>query len=266
MGNFLILGVCSYSKAVLRYLETLRKYYDGKVVLVLTDHEEKVEILERRYNIECKFRPEPTDFWKQTKEDYLCKQWKYVEEISNLYPDHYILRTDVWDVVFQDNPTDYVNQFADKCYICLEGIRNMDNKFQMSWYSNSKIFPLIATNQQLLNLPVINSGLLCCKGNLMKMFANEIYNNVYGTKLDQTELNISIMCKEYYSNMNEVKNFFSYTDGFLESINFSLQAKGVIKNKIFMTKNTNNKWCVVHENSNPKTYLDSIYPLDNYKE
>lgn len=269
MKNFLISGVCSYSKAVIRYLETLRKYYDDKVVLILTDHEEKVELLKSRYGIDCRFSHEPREFWKHDKDGdgtYLCKQWKYIKQISEEFKDHYILRTDVWDVIFQDNPVDYINQYADKCYVSLEGIDNIKNRFQMSWYANSPYFPLLATNQQLLNLPVINSGLLCCKSDLMAEFADEIINNKYGTKLDQTELNISIMCREYYNRSKEIQNFFSYSDGFLESMVYMMHVKGTIKNGFIVSKDTNNKWCVVHENSNPKTVLEQLYPSDKYKD
>ena len=265
MKNFLILGICSYSKAVLRYLETLRKYYSGKVVIILTDNEDKVELLKRRYDIDCRFYNEPKEFWTQ-KDQWLCGQWKYIKQISDEFKDHYILRTDVWDVIFQDNPQDYINFFIDKCYISSENIANINNQFQMSWYSNSNIFPLLATNEQLLNLPVINSGLICCKGSLLSTISNEIMNNIYGTKLDQTELNISIMCKEYLNSTKNINNFFNYSDSFLECINFTLRQKGIIKDKTIYTENTKTKWCVVHENSNPKTIIDNIYPLFNYKE
>lgn len=236
----IILGIASPDANVLRWAKTARACFDGRIILFLTGYQEVPDV-------ETRYIQESDDFWKKT-DTFLCKQWKYIAEICREFPDEYILRTDVWDVIFQDNPLKYIDPQVNKIYISLEGISNEENNFQMAWFKNSPFFSDICKKTNILHKSVINSGTICAKGHDLLPIALDVYHNKFQTGLDQTELNLIA---------NENPERFTVKNNFLMSVNLMFKKTGCIFNHQICSV-TGVPWCVVHENSNPKYILNQL--------
>jgi FkbM family methyltransferase len=180
--HFIFTGCCSYNeKLVDRWVSSIRKYHENKIVLFLNkDKPELKEELQKKYkNLEVLWCKEGEESWKKQEMYYL--QWKYFIKIADEYPDWYICRTDVHDVVFQDSILKYTKD-VDKntLFIADEGMRICDNPCQTNWMNNGDYDK---------NENVINSGTIFCHSKILKEIGEAILSRKYNALMEQGEYN-----------------------------------------------------------------------------
>src|SRR4051812_6257732 len=109
--------------AVHRWLGSLRRHFDGWGVLYFTNFPpDAAALLAARYGVEVVPVTVDGDFWKPKTRASLCGQWAFLKDAcTRLAPTGHVSRTDVWDVVFQDDPRKYVDFTIPKVVVSLEG-------------------------------------------------------------------------------------------------------------------------------------------------
>lgn len=130
-----VVGICSYHPAVHRWFATLREHFDGPCLLYLTDPEEGLsEQLAKRYGATVIPVQVEADFWAKKHTGMFCGQWRYVlDACTARVTDGFVLRTDVWDVVFQDDPRRHIDPSSRKIAVCREGWRIADLPMNRVW-------------------------------------------------------------------------------------------------------------------------------------
>lgn len=247
--DFIVMGVCSYDTRAVRWLDTLRAHYDGRVILIMTsDYPSEVS---KEYDVEMRRVTVKENFW-QNCVGLACGQWKYIQSIAEEFSETYILRTDVFDVVFQDDPRKYVHVDKEWVYVEQEGMLNKDNEYMMSWFS---INPNL--NPEIYNRPVYNSGVICARGRDLVPLANFIWHRKGNTYIDQSELAIYIEANQ--DKFNSVPMFFGHFADMLANMQ-------IADGRFFINKETRQKYCVCHANGKTTRYLDSVYPHEPFAD
>jgi len=247
--DFLVMGVCSYDPRAVRWLDTLRAHYDGRVILVMTS--DYPAELAAAYDVEIRRVNVDAGFWRN-RVGLGCYQWRYIQPVAAEFPDTYILRTDVFDVVFQDDPRKYVDDDQDWIYVEQERMRNCDNEYMRGWFSiNPDVAP--AVFQQ----PVYNVGVICARGRQLADIAAFIGQRRGRTYADQTEL--ALYMYAHPDDFRSVPLFFSHFADMLARMQ-------IANARYFVNKENRRKYCVCHANGKTTHYLDSIYPPTPYAE
>src|ERR1035437_3023400 len=154
--KFIVMGCCSWAMPAWRWIHSLRATgYAGRVVMIMTQvTPDAQQMLETAYGVEVVVRPEPKEFWANIPGQLCMGQWRYFKEVAQNNPDCTILRTDVFDVVFQADPTvpfrekQDITSFGDTepkfslgnmdidteaVYVSAEGMLNKENSYMMQW-------------------------------------------------------------------------------------------------------------------------------------
>jgi len=243
------MGVCSYDTRTVRWLETLRTHYDGRVILVMTS--DYPDGLEAAYEVEIRRVSVDAGFW-ENRVGLGCYQWQYIQPVAAEFPDAHILRTDVFDVIFQDDPRKYVDYGQDWIYIEQEGMLNRDNEYMMGWFSISP-----DVEPAVFQQPVYNVGVICARGRQLADIAAFIGQRRGRTYADQTEL--AIYMRAHPDAFCSVPLFFSHFADMLAQIQ-------IADARYFVNKENRQKYCVCHANGKTTHYLDSLYPPAEYAD
>ena len=247
--DFLVMGVCSYDPRAVRWLDTLRAHYDGRVLLVMTS--DYPDGLAAAYDVEIRRVEVPEGFWRN-RVGLGCYQWQYIQPVAEAFPETYILRTDVFDVVFQDDPRRYVDGQQDWIYVEQEGMLNRDNAYMRDWFSiNPDVDPAI------FRQPVYNVGVVCARGRQLADIAAFIGQRRGRTYADQTEL--AVYMHTHPEAFRSVPLFFSHFADMLETMQ-------IADARYFVNRKNRRKYCVCHANGKTTHYLDSIYPYADYAD
>ena len=245
--DFIVMGVCSYDTRTVRWLDTLRAHYDGHTILVMTS--DYPAGLAKAYDVDIHRVVVRDDFW-QNQVGLGCYQWHYIKSVAEEFQETYILRTDVFDVVFQDDPRNYVAGDQEWIYVEQEGMLNRDNGYMRDWFSiNPDVNPVIY--QQ----PVYNVGAICARGKQLAAIAAFISQRRGGTYADQTEL--AVYMHNHREDFASIPLFFGHFADMLAK----MQITG---GRYFVDKKTSQKYCVCHSNGKTNHYLDSVYPHTFY--
>jgi GT2 family glycosyltransferase len=247
--DFIVMGVCSYDTRAVRWLDTLRAHYDGRAILVLTS--DYPAGLADAYDVDIRRVIVPDGFW-HNRIGLGCYQWQYIQPVAVEFPETYILRTDVFDVVFQDDPRNYVAGDREWIYIEQEGMLNRDNDYMCGWFSiNPDVNPVIY--QQ----PVYNAGAICARGKHLADIAAFISQRRGRTYADQTEL--AIYMHDHGEAFTSVPLFFGHFGDMLGKMQ-------IADGRYFVNKKNREKYCVCHANGKTTHYLDSVYPYVFYAQ
>lgn len=247
--DFIVMGVCSYDTRVVRWLDTLRAHYDGRAILVMTS--DYPAGLARAYDVDIRRVIVSDGFW-HNRVGLGCYQWQYIQPVAAEFPETYILRADVFDVVFQDDPRNYVEGDQEWIYIEQEGMLNRDNAYMCGWFSiNPDVNPVI------YQLPVYNVGAICARGKHLADIADFISQRRGRTYADQTELAIYMYDRE--ETFTSVPLFFGHFGDMLEKMQ-------IADGRYFVNKKNREKYCVCHANGKTTHYLDSVYPYAFYAD
>lgn len=130
--DFIVMGVCSYDTRAVRWLDTLRAHYDGRAILVMTS--DYPAGLAEAYDVDIRRVFVSEGFW-HNRVGLGCYQWQHIQPVAAEFPETYILRTDVFDVGFQDDPRNYVERDQEWIYIEQEGMLNRENDYMCGWFS-----------------------------------------------------------------------------------------------------------------------------------
>lgn len=203
--------------------------------------------MRKRYGIDVVHVIAGPDYWQPKNVGTLCPQWHCIEEAcSQRIKTGLVLRTDVWDVVFQDDPRKYIDDNADKIVVCHEGVRLADEPCNRAW--------IRAWGSLLGNGPAINSGLICAPAASLAVLARIIKQAPLGTRIDQSEVSLIAAA---------LPGAFEYRPGFLETL-FPNSGRSIVIDGKFCDRDSGKPWCVVHGNGPAKQTLDEIYPVANY--
>ena len=241
--DFIVMGVCSYDTRAVRWLDSLRLHYDGRVILVMTS--DYPAELSNAYDVEIRSVTVPEGFWRN-RVGLGCFQWQYIQPVAEQFPETYILRTDVFDVVFQDDPRNYVRADADWIYVEQEGMLNKDNEYMMGWFSiNPDVDPAVYRQ------PVYNVGVICARGKQLADIADFIGNRRGRTYADQTELAIYMHARS--ESFTSAPFFYCHFADMLEQMQ-------IADGRLFVNKKSRQRYCVCHANGKTTRYLDRVYP------
>src|SRR5688572_21668550 len=124
MVDMTVIGVCSYAPPVHRWLRTLRDHFDGRCILYLTEPPAGVaSALRSKYGVEVLSVNDSAHYWERKTRGFYCAQWRCVlDACRNRIRGGLVLRTDVWDVAFQDDPRKYVTADCSKILVSHENI------------------------------------------------------------------------------------------------------------------------------------------------
>jgi hypothetical protein len=201
--------------------------------------------LKSTYGIEVVHVIAGPDYWRRKKVGTFCAQWRCIQEAcQDRIKTGFVLRTDVWDVVFQDDPRKHVNPDSENVAVCFEGVRLAEERLNRKW-----IGPwgrLFGDGQ------VVNGGLICAPVRTLALLARLIHRAPLGTQFDQSELSLLV---------NALPTSFSYRPGFLECLYPGFDSRGIVSNATFCDRATLRPWCVVHANGPSKKLLDTLHPL-----
>jgi hypothetical protein len=247
MVELTVVGVCSYAPAVHRWLRTMRAHFDGRCLLYLTDPPEEVaEALKSLYGIEVISVSNAAHFWDRRARGMYTGQWKCVLDACTKHVNRgLILRTDVWDVVFQDDPRKYLEADCAKILVAHEGVNIGAEGSNRAWVG------------PWLNLfgeaPVINSGMVCGLPRSLAVLAALLLKAPLGTRIDQADFELIA---------NAFDHAFEYRPGFLECMYRTYFARGTVLADKICDRESGRPWCVVHGNGGRvKQLFDCLYPI-----
>lgn len=246
--NLIILGITSKGgEKTERWVKTLRSFYDGKIVLVLTSDPDKVEYFKNKYNIEVLNRQEDDSFWGHSENGLALGRWKYIKEVSHKYYNHFILVTDVWDVIWQDDPRKYISDIKKSSfYLSYEGMLNKQNYYMVNWVIYSKYL------QKIRDLGYFDFPTFCCGSVLsyaegMEELSDYILKNDLNCYTDQALLSCFLL---------EKRKEFVYIPNFMESLADHFKEGKIKDNKILGKEDI--IWCMVHANGNTKNIIENL--------
>jgi hypothetical protein len=254
MGPLTVFGACTMRPAVHRWLGTLRRHFDGRCLLVLThtaDDETDLgriaDDLSRRYGVEVRTATIEPGFWYPKPTGGVCGQWGMLHDAClRLDPAGHVLRTDVWDVVFQDDPRKYIDFGSSKIAVSPEGFRLGEEPINRGWTARWA--------QQFAAADVVNGGLVCGPVRSVAVLGAIVARCPLDTPVDQSEL--SLLSAAF-------PGAFEYRRGFLECMYGRFDAEGQIVDGKIGFRDTGRPWCVAHANGgDAKQLLDRLYPMD----
>lgn len=246
-----VVGICSYHPAVHRWFGTLREHFDGPCVLYLTNSDPELPAqLATRYNATVVPTHVSDDFWKLKPVGFMCGQWDCVRDACMArVRDGWVLRTDPWDVVFQDDPRRYIDPASHKIAVCHEGAR-LDGEPINSVWLGDWLWAFGAS-------PVVNGGLICGPARSLAVLATLISRSALGTPADQSELELLAAA---------FPDSFEHRPLFLECMYQSFDHRGVVREGRVCDRASGRPWCVVHANGGMHTDLfESLFPLSRYQ-
>jgi hypothetical protein len=247
MPSLTVVGICSYHAAVHRWLRSLRAHFDGPCLLYLTDPAPGLgEDLEAKYGISVIGVQSDGDFWNRKPTGTYCKQWLCLQEACQLrIRDGFVLRTDVWDVVFQDDPRKYLHETSADIFIAHEGSRLNEEPDNRIWLKDwVSLFG---------DTPTINSGMICGPRRAVAVLAALVARCPLETAIDQTELAVLA---------NALPGAFVYQRGFLECLYTAFAERGAVVDGKVCERDTGRPWCVVHGNGGRvKPLFEELFPL-----
>jgi hypothetical protein len=246
MNSLTVMGVCTYSPAVQRWLRTLRVHFDGPCQLYLVNASDAIQTaLGRKYGCEVIDIQMTSDYWAAPPPGRFCHTWSCIADAClNRIRTQLVLRTDVWDVVFQGDPRDALNSPPGRVLVSAENVTLASDSQNRRWVGQ--------WHAQIPGGPVFNGGLICGERVAVAAVARIISKNVFGTEVDQSELVILT---------NMFRNSFEYRAGFMECLYDTLRASGDVVDGRFVDRMTRRPWTVVHGNGSTKTLINSFYPL-----
>ena len=246
MSPLTVIGICTYHAAVQRWLRTLRAHYDGPCQLYLVNSAPFVlDVLARRYDCEVIDVPAAPDYWTAPPPGRFCKVWSCLADAClNRVRTPFVLRTDVWDVVFQSDPRLHMQPRPERILIVSEHVRLSTDAQILRW-----VGPWAA---HLPSGQVYNGGMVCGPTAGVAALGRVIGGCPFTTEVDQAELVVFA---------NTFPNGFDYRPGFMECISGGLSATGEIRDNRFVDRLSGKPWCVVHGNGSTKSSLDTYYPL-----
>jgi len=254
-GNALpltVVGICSYRPAVHRWLGTLREHFDGPCVLYLTDAEPGVgEKLGKAYKanvIDTKTHP---GFWEQRPVGSFCDVWQCIlDACMNRVAEGFVLRTDVWDIVFQDDPRRYIQPGLKKILVSYEGTLIQEEEANRIWVGEwAKFFG---------DCQVINGGMICADRKALALLAGLISKVPLGTTMDQSELELIA---------GAFPESFAYVPGFMECTYRQFARSGTVIDGRVCDRKSGKPWCVVHGNGpTQKEMFERLFPMERYME
>ncbi len=245
-----VLGVSSFSPQMLRWLTTLRQWYRGTIVLFMDEDKDiNVDAIRHTFNADVQIVPKlPWDTSAQTN-CKLCEQWNYIHNYVTAHPDEWILRTDVWDVVFQGDPESYRQQWLDDTlYVSYESYTL--NNYAHLW-DVGKHIDMIRQHRP------INSGVFCGQGRTIARISDKVFRCDNRSLVDQSEFWITVHAD---ANLK-----IAMIPDFMECTTVAFQQYGAITGHRFVNATTGNPWCVVHGNGS-KLELETHYPSQHYFE
>ncbi len=257
--NFIVVGVASDHENTVKWYENLRKVYSGKVILYLTFSDESYEYpsdeIKNSLNLEIVHKEVDENFWAN-KAGGLNQQWKFIKECCDNNPNSFILRTDVWDVIFQKNPAISIAEQILKLKDCnpffaaVEPYTNEECDKMLGWYRCSN---RISEFNFIGSLKMINSGVVAANAKLLSKISEAIINREYNTWNDQSELNVILKLKPNIENMK----FVDFSKEFLCLSGNEVQSNG----SVILCGNSaigNYMPSVVHANGDTKETIKSI--------
>jgi hypothetical protein len=250
MGPLTVVGVCSMHPAVHRWLGTLRRHFDGRCLVFLTNPPPgTVETLAARHRADVIPVTVDPDFWAPRPRAGLCGQWEFLRDACTRYaPDGHVLRTDVWDVVFQDDPRKYVDFASPRMAISLEGFRLDSEAINRAWTARWA--------HQFAGSAVVNGGLVCGPARSLAVLAAVVARCPFDTPIDQSEL--SLLAAAFPA-------AFEHRRGFLECLYGTFDREGAVADGKVVFRESGQPWCVVHANvGRSKVLLDQLYPVEPF--
>lgn len=252
MPDLTVVGICSYHPAVHRWLGTLREHFDGPCLLYLTNPDAATaEGLMKRYGITVVGSRVPADFWKRKPAGGLCGQWACIlDACRNRIPaGGYILRTDVWDVAFQDDPRKYLDTLHGRIAVCKEGVTIGEERINANWVRGW--LPLVRGAE------VINGGMVSGPRESVAVLAGLIAKCPLGSAIDQTELGLIA---------SAFPDSFVHVPFFLECMYQGYDRRGAVVDGRVCDRETGVPWCTVHANGAWHTKLfDELFPVERYQ-
>jgi hypothetical protein len=250
MTPLTVVGICSYHPAVHRWFATLREHFDGPCLLYLTNPTPDLsEQLAERYQATVIPTQVPPDFWKPKPVGTLCEQWRYLHNacVARAGEGH-TLRTDVWDVVFQDDPRRYIDPASPKIIASWEGPRIADQPTNRVWIRRwSALFDDAA---------VVNGGMICGPRRALAVLAALVSRAALRTRVDQSELELIAAA---------FPDSFEHRPLFLECLYQAFDQRGVVDGGRICDRQTRQPWCVVHANGAwRQTLFEELFPLARY--
>jgi hypothetical protein len=246
MGTLTVCGICTYHAAAQRWLRTLRTYYDGPCRLYLVNSADHI----RNY-LSSKFRCDVVgiqanpDYWAPESPGRYCRMWGCLSDLCReQISTPFVLRTDVWDVVFQGDPRDHLDPAPSKILFASESVALNDDSQNKRWLGPwSRLVP---------DGVVVNGGMICGTTSSISVLAKLIACNPFGTAYDQSELTLL---------QNVFNELFEYRPGFMETIYNTFHTRGAIEEGVFVDRLTRRRWCVIHGNGSTKHVLDEHCPI-----
>lgn len=263
--ELIIVGVASDSILTERWIQSIREHFEGRVILYLTIGEdydpivnsEQIQIIKDRkglsgyssstqrvcseLNIDLRLIYGDKDFWTKSGNNIsnsLRAQWKYIKEVADEFPDNLILRTDVFDVIFNGDPRKYSELYCEGCngvFISQEGCLIKDNSYMIDLYKSRNIDIKHFEHKQ-----VLNSGLILTKGKFLSKLCNFIISSEYDL-IDQHLFNLFFYNNLYYK-LDHIPNFMECLH-FKKDLNLNdvIIIHGNGKSKELVDKYWNNK-------------------------
>lgn len=245
-----VVGICSEHPSVHRWFAMLREHFDGPCVLYLTNPTEGLsEQLAARYGATVIPVQVEADFWAAKPTGTLCGQWRYLHDACTArVTEGFVLRTDVWDVVFQDDPRRYIDPASRKIAVCHEGWRIREQTTNRAWVK--EWLPLFG------GAPVVNSGTICGPHKSLAVLAALVTKATLGTRIDQSELELIAAA---------FPDAFEHRPLFLECLYPAFDQRGVLEGGRVCDRETRKPWCVVHGNGpRHKQLFDGLFPLSRW--
>ncbi len=250
MNELTVLGVCTYGPGVRRWLRTLRAHFDGPCQLHLVNGSEGT-----RRALTAEFgcavfdvRADP-DYWADPPPGRYCRAWS---RVADACLDHVstplVLRTDVWDVVFQSDPRAWLRPPPEAVLLAPEGVTLGDDPQNARWVG--------AWGPRIPCARVFNGGMICGPTAAVGAVARVLAGCPFGTVVDQAELTVLA---------NLLPGAFGTRPGFLACLYNEMARSGAVRAGRFVDRGTGTPWCVVHGNGSTKDQLDTLYPLARYE-
>ncbi len=246
MSELTVVGICTYNPAVQRWLRTLRVHFDGPCRLYLVNSPKELQsVLAQKFHCDVIDVQVTPDYWAAPSPGRFCRVWgcladACLEHISTSF----VLRTDVWDVVFQGDPRLHLNPPPNKILVASESVSLNEDNSNRGWLGSwHRIIP---------HGSVVNGGMICGRTTDVAVVAKILDRNPFGTAFDQSEL---IILRNIFDEQ------FEYRSGFMETIYKTLQVSGAVEQGLFVNRSTGKPWCIVHGNGSTKPLLDSHYPI-----
>ena len=234
--DFDIVIACTYDDRLLRYLTTMREHYDGHCKLFLLDqHNTAPTNIGELFDIDATIIYER---WNRTN------KWLLLRNYCLSHRPEFVLFTDVYDVVFQEDPRKY---FIDRnnIYVASEGVVTEKPNVRLDsspWMD------------ELLSVQSINSGVIGGAWYPISIIANCIGNNIFNSPTNKFELR----------HLFPIMSSFLVADEIIHTVDNKYNDSGCIINNQFCDKISKKPFCVVHSNGDINDFFSNTFRLSNY--